>query len=185
MQTITICTDAGHRLFYKKGEKPSLETIEKSLSAWACYIRTPSKVIRASGVIHQMMKGSSQAELAAIANAFHILSRDYDLSKYKVILYSDSTYALRNHRDGSIKPHTVKSFVETYNKYVRSHIDAAGEYEARHVKAHLPQNKWDTSSARHFMQNWCDEEVHRMLKLYRKKAFKVNKSACVSDKISA
>ena len=139
MQTITVCTDAGHKNLH-----------HESVSVWAAYIRTPSQTIHSSGIIKQHTKGSSHAELYAIANALHIVGRSYDLSKYKLIIYADNLYALRNHKDGTLnKP--KEDHLEVYNKWIRPHIDKAQEFEARHVKAHLPKSKWGASTARFFM----------------------------------
>lgn len=134
---------------------------------WAAYIRTPHKTINVSGIIQQPVKGSSHAELYALANALHIVNRDYDLSKYRLIVYSDNMYALRNHLDGTIKG-AKPQHMETYKRYIKPVIKKALVYESRHVKAHLPQSEWSTSSARHYMQNWCDEEVHRIMKIAEK-----------------
>lgn len=153
MQTITVCTDAGHKNLFKK-----------SVAVWATYIRTPSKTIHSSGIIAQHCKGSSHAELYAIANALHILGKNYDLSKYKVILYSDNLYALKNHIDGSLKKPKPDQ-KEVYDKFIRPHLNKIQVYEARHVKAHLPPEQWGASPARFYMQNWCDEEVHRVMRV--------------------
>lgn len=156
MFTITICTDAGYKKLYKE-----------SCAPWAAYIRTPHKTTKVSGIIKQPVKGSSHAELYAIANALHIVSRDNDLRKYKLIVYSDNLYALRNHLDGTLKK-AKPQHLEVYNKYIRPHIERAYAYEARHVKAHLPADKWGANPTRHYMQNWCDEEVHRVMKVAAK-----------------
>ena len=156
MQTITVCTDAGHTNLH-----------HQSVAVWASYIRTPSQTIHTSGIIGQPCKGSSHAELYAIANALHILARSYDLSKYKVILYADNLYALQNHKDGNL-PKKNKDHKPVYDKYIRPHIDKARAFEARHVKAHLPQSQWGPNRARFFMQDWCDQEVHRLMRIARK-----------------
>lgn len=156
MQTITVCTDAGHKNLNKE-----------SLAVWATYIRTPSKTIHSSGIITQHVKGSSHAELYAIANALHIVKRTYDLSKYKLIVYSDSLYALKNHLDGTLTKQK-EDRAEVYDKYIKPYIEKAAEYEARHVKAHLDKEKWGPNPARFFMQDWCDQEVHRLMRIARK-----------------
>lgn len=153
MQTITVCTDAGHKNSHKE-----------SVAVWATYIRTPSQTIHSSGIVNRPCKGSSHAELYAIANALHILSKRYDLSKYKLIVYSDNLYALRNHIDGSLKK-SKEDHKEVYDNWIRPHLDKAQQYEARHVKAHLPKEKWGASPARFYMQDWCDKEVHRIMKV--------------------
>jgi hypothetical protein len=175
MLTITICTDAGYKKLYKQ-----------SCAAWAAYIRTPHQTIKVSGIIRQRCKGSSQAELYAVANALHIVGREYDLSKYRIILYSDNKYALKNHIDKTITKSAGQDFCSVYDKYIRPHIDKAYIYEARWVKAHLPSNKWGSSSAKHFMQNWCDTEVQRVRKVAEQQIIKkklgdkyIDKTACV------
>lgn len=154
MQTITVCTDAGHKNYYKK-----------SVAVWATYIRTPSQTIHSSGIINHPTKGSSHAELYAIANALHIIGKRYDLSKYKLIIYSDNQYALENHIDGSWRKNAKEDHREVYDKWIRPSLDKAQTFEARHVKAHLPKSKWGTSPARFFMQDWCDKEVHRVMRV--------------------
>lgn len=154
MQTITVCTDAGHKNIHKQ-----------SVAVWATYIRTPSQTIHSSGIINQTTKGSSHAELYALANALHIVSRSYDLSKYKLIVYADNLYALQNHIDGTLKRGKNAEHRNVYNKWIKPHLDKALQFEARHVKAHLPKEQWGPSPARFFMQNWCDEEVHRVMKI--------------------
>lgn len=167
MRTITVCTDAGHKNMYKQ-----------SVAAWATYIRTPSQTIHQSGIMKVPTKGSSHAELYAIANALAIIGRRYDLSKYKLIVYSDNLYALRNDIDGSLGKAKVEH-KEVYEKYIKPHINKALEYEARHVKGHLPANKWGPSPARFYMQNWCDEEVHRIMKIAGKMALENHQKGLV------
>lgn len=175
MQTITVCTDAGHTNLHKQ-----------SVAVWASYIRTPSQTIHTSGIIGQPCKGSSHAELYAIANALHILGKHYDLSKYKLILYADNLYALQNHIDGTLKK-PKQDHLEVYDKWIRHHLDKAAEFEARHVKAHLPKSQWGRNSARFFMQDWCDQEVHRLMRIGRKLVMdKINQEkACVLREKSA
>lgn len=156
-QTITICTDAGHQNFY-----------HQSLAAWACYIRTPKQTIHYSGTMKKHTKGSSQAELYAIANALWLLAKEYDLSKYKVIVYSDNLYALRNHRNGTVGKNASQEWVEVYEKHIRPHVVKALDYDARHARGHLPKSEWSTLSARHYMQDWCDREVKKIMKASRK-----------------
>lgn len=153
MQTITVCTDAGHKKFHKE-----------SIAVWATYIRTPSQAIHSSGIISQHVKGSSQAELYALANALHIINKNYDLTKYKLIVYSDNLYALRNHLDGSLAIQK-KDRQQVYDKFIRPIINKVKVYEARHVKAHLPKEQWFPNRTRFFMQDWCDQEVHRIMKI--------------------
>ncbi len=153
MQTITVCTDAG----YKKSHK-------QSIAVWATYIRTPSGTIHSSGIIKQECKGSSHAELYGLANALYIVGRDYDLSKYKLIVYGDNLYAIQNHIDGTMTT-KKEDHKEVYDKWIRPHLDKALQFEARHVKAHLHKSKWGASPARFFMQDWCDREVHRIMKV--------------------
>jgi len=153
MQTITVCTDAGHKNAWKD-----------SVSIWATYIRTPSETIHASGIIKQKTKGSSHAELYAVANALYILSKKYDLSKYKLILYSDNLYALQNHREGTLKKRKADN-MKVYNKWIKPHVDNACEFETRHVKGHLPRSQWGANPTRFYMQWWCDNEVHRIMKI--------------------
>ncbi len=159
MQTITVCTDAGHKNSHKQ-----------SVAVWAAYIRTPSQTIHASGIIRRTCKGSSHAELYAIANALAIIGKQHDLSRYKLIVYSDNLYALQNHLDGTLgkkKTNKNNEHKQVYDKWIRPYVIKAHQFEARHVKAHLPKAKWG-GAPRFYMQNWCDKEVHRIMKIATK-----------------
>lgn len=171
MFTITVCTDAGHKNAFNYG-----------YGVWAAYIRTPHKTIRVSGVMKESCKGSTQAELYAIANALHIVAKTYDLSKYRLILYSDNVQAINNHIQRKMKLNTKSWFRDVYDEYIRYHISTAAEFEARHVKAHVPHEKWGANFARHFMQDWCDREVHRLMRITINTA---TKNACVYNQKSA
>lgn len=169
MQTITVCTDAGHK-----------NSHHQSVAVWATYIRSPSQTIRSSGIIGQHTKGSSHAELYALANALHIIGKRYDLSKYKLIVYSDNLYALQNHLDGTLRKPKA-DHQEVYDKWIKPHLEKVAQFEARHVKGHLPKEQWGPNPARHYMQDWCDTEVHRIMKIALKIVLdKVKENACVS-----
>ena len=156
--TITICSDAGHKNYHKKG-----------IGTWACYIRTPTKTIKQSGIIKQSVKGSTHAEQYGIANALFLADKAEDLSKFRVIVYCDNLFALR-HR-GKIN-HTPKSKYyakeveqkEFFDTYIKPYVDKCAEYETRHVKGHLEQENWQ-SGARNFMNDWCDTEAKRLMRL--------------------
>lgn len=156
--TITICSDAGHKNYFHKG-----------IGTWACYIRTPTKTIKQSGVIKQSVKGSTHAEQYGIANALFLADKAEDLSQFKVIVYCDNKFALRT--DWKIT-HTPKSKYyakqveqkEFYDTYIKPYVDKAGSIEMRHVKGHQEQENWATG-ARNFMNDWCDTEAKRLMKL--------------------
>lgn len=156
--TITICSDAGHKNYFHKG-----------IGTWACYIRTPTKTIKQSGVIKQSVKGSTHAEQYGIANALFLADKAEDLSQYRLIIYCDNKFALRD--DWKIT-HTPKSKYyakqveqkEFFDTYIKPYLDKASSYEMRHVKGHQEQENWATG-ARNFMNDWCDTEAKRLMKL--------------------
>lgn len=157
--TITICSDAGHKNYHKKG-----------IATWACYIRTPTKTIKQSGIFKQSIKGSTHAEQYGIANALHIANKAEDLSKFRVIVYCDNLKALQTK---SFIKHTPKSSYyqreveqqEFFDTYIKPYIDKCAEFETRHVKGHLAKGDWHNGSARNFMNDWCDQEAKRLMRV--------------------
>lgn len=156
--TITICSDAGHKNYHHKG-----------IGTWACYIRTPTKTIKQSGVIKQSVKGSTHAEQYGIANALFLANKAEDLSQYRLIIYCDNKFALRT--DWTVKVTSIsKRYQKQYEQkvffdtYIKPYLDKAGSFEMRHVKGHAEQEDWK-SGARNFMNDWCDVEAKRLMKL--------------------
>lgn len=156
--TITICSDASYRKFNKK-----------RYASWACYIRTPTTTIKTSGLIKEEVKGSTHAEMRGVANALYLADQVEDLSKFRVIVYCDNLKALQ--RKVTVK-HTPRSKYyaaekekkDWHDTYIRKYIDKCKEYETRHVKGHLPKSKWSSTSKRHYMNDWCDQESKRVLR---------------------
>ena len=115
--TITICSDASYKKFYKQ-----------SISAWACYIRTPKRTIKTSGLIKSQINGSTTAEMYGIANALYLADQVEDLSKFRVIVYCDNLKALQKKVRN---PYTPKSKYyaekqakkEWHDTYIKKYID--------------------------------------------------------------
>lgn len=156
--TITICSDAGHKNYYKKG-----------IATWACYIRTPTKTIKQSGVFKQSIKGSTHAEQYGIANALYLADQAEDLSQFRVIVYCDNLKALQT---SNFIKHTPKSHYyakeveqqEFFDTYIKPYVDKCQEFVTRHVKGHQAQHNWATG-ARNFMNDWCDTEAKRLMRI--------------------
>lgn len=156
--TITICSDAGHKNYHHKG-----------IGTWACYIRTPTKTIKQSGVIKQSVKGSTHAEQYGIANALFLANKAEDLSQYRLIIYCDNKFALRT--DWTVKVTPIsKRYQKQYEQkvffdtYIKPYLEKADSYEMRHVKGHIEQEDWATG-ARNFMNDWCDTEAKRLMRI--------------------
>lgn len=109
------------------------------------------------------------AERYGIANALYLADQAEDLSKFRVIVYCDNLKALQ--KRGFIK-HTAKSKYypkekaeqDWFDQYIKPYIEKCAEYETRHVKGHLTQDKWHPISKRNFMNDWCDKEAKRVMR---------------------
>lgn len=156
--TITVCSDASYRKFRKK-----------RYASWACYIRTPTKTVKTSGLIKSEVISSTKAELYGVANALYLADQLEDLSKFRLIVYCDNYDVL--HRDYSIK-HTPKSkYYEKeleeklwHDEHIVAYTSKAKKYEPRHVKGHLSKHEWSPVSKRNYMNDWCDREAYRVLR---------------------
>lgn len=67
--TITICTDASY--------DPELK-----IGAWACYIRSDTKLIKLGKVIKENVSNSTEAERVGVANALWLAAQAHDISQH-------------------------------------------------------------------------------------------------------
>lgn len=108
----------------------------------------------------------------AIANALHILSTRYDLSKFKLVLYCDNASALNEPKDPQKKQYTNPNKIAGYNikvgrlkwykKYIGVHLDKFVSVDRRLVKGHLPMHQWDNGNKGSYLNRWCDKECKRL-----------------------
>src|SRR6476620_11226455 len=80
--TITVCTDASF-------------SPQHGCAAWACYIRGENLLIKTGGVIKESVLDVNIAERLALANALYLADKHADLSKLRLIVYTDSMTAPR------------------------------------------------------------------------------------------
>lgn len=155
--TITVCSDASYSLEHKLG-------------TWACYIRTPDRVIQTGGVIKQPCTSSTHAERLGLANALWLLGQSIDLSSYRLIVYCDNVAALKRRALRKTPASRVYQEAAEYNAWFAEHIERwlfqAKEYECRHVKGHLKRSKWKVGSQRNYMNRWCDHYAKSLLRDY-------------------
>lgn len=160
MATITICSDASFSNKYK-------------VATWACYIRTPLKTVKRSGVFKTPIDSSSKAEKLGMINALHIADKLVDLNKYRLILYCDNLYALQKVKvkktPKSKYYHKAIATNKFYDEHIQPFLDKSISFEIRHVKGHLPESEWDKNSKRNYMNNQCDIMAHELLRKETKK----------------
>lgn len=153
--TITVCSDASYSDKHK-------------LAAWACYIRTPDRVIQTGGIIKEPCDNSTQAERLGLANALWLIEQSIDLSDYRLIVYCDNVAALKRRTLRKTPASKIYQEAAAYNAWFEAHIERvlfkAAEYSTRHVKGHLKRSKWHTGSQRNYMNRWCDHKAKAILR---------------------
>lgn len=160
--TITICSDASF--------SPS-----NNIGTWACYIRTPSKVMKTSGVLKEKTEDSYKAERLGLANALFLANKIADLEKHRLIIYCDNVGAIKDWSSSkNLQNEKRIEKKQWFDKNIKPFLEKAAEYELRHVKAHLPKEQWDKTSKRNYMNDWCDKEAQRLRKREVDKIIKDN-----------
>lgn len=157
--TITICTDASY--------DPELQ-----IGAWACYIRSDDKVIKLGKVIRENVSNSTEAERVGVANALWLISKSFDISKHRLVLYCDNLAALNPVRPSTktgAKKQRAKQQLEFFQKNIEPYLQKALAFDTRHVKGHLERTARHRMKARHHLNDWCDKEARELLQQERKK----------------
>lgn len=155
LTNVTITSDASFSAKY-------------GISAWAAYIRTPDKKVQTGALIKEgEARHIFDAERMGIANALTILDKLVDLKDCRLIVYCDNKYALKPSKlNVGVKSkyyEKKKRNYELYAEYIQPYLDKAGEYVLRHVPAHTERKDWSTTSARNYMNDWCDKKARRLV----------------------
>lgn len=141
---ITINTDASFSHQYKKG-------------GYAFWIVCDVFKIQKSGMFKTNPKSALEAEMMCMANALYMLATQKELPETKIIVIN-SDALLAFDRVG-LKKQGLGKVVAKYLKQVRVRT-FCNKYEFRHVKAHN-----GTPDARSFVNNWCDKEAKKWMRL--------------------
>lgn len=147
-QYITIATDASCHAKLK-------------LAAWACYIRTPKGVTKLAGAFKSSVPGSYQAETFAVANALVIANQIADLTKHKLVLYSDSKSVLKfgKTKAGNVKKRDVERS-KIIEQQIMPYLSRAISWQLRHVPSHTGRR----DLKRFYMNNWCDKAAKQAMR---------------------
>lgn len=156
---LTINTDASFSPTTKRG----------GYGIWIVY---QDKKFQASGGFKDLLVDSTEAELKAVLNAFHIIG-SWKVRIDRVIVNCDNK-GVRDFVDQKIFP--VK---EKYRPLVKSLKDYTNKYPlvySKKIKGH--QNP--THSPRNYVNNWCDQKategrlgIERVLGVQTKLEFKI------------
>jgi ribonuclease HI len=121
-------------------------------AAFACWIRSESYLIKAAGPLTSKPKNSNEAELAAILNALHIVSKDEYLRTADIIVVNcDNKQALKVLRDRRINGYEKYS---AFYKTLLTKISCPIYY--KHVKGHTKGRQ-----PREWVNNWCDKTLRK------------------------
>lgn len=153
---VTINTDASYSFEHKK-------------AAFAFWITSNLGRIQYSGVIQREVDSSVQAELMAIINAVHTLAKMRYDNVTSIIINSDSLHSLEALHDfysktKRKKTSKLKDLVEHFFTCLNNSSLKGVKLSFRHVKAHS-----DTDSKRTWVNEWCDLEAKRWLRIEIKK----------------
>jgi ribonuclease HI len=151
--TLTICSDASFSHHHK-------------IAGWACYMRGPALLVKRSGLL-PTAEDPMMAECQGIANALFIADKLVDLRKHKLIYYCDNIQAMQPRPLRNTPASRYYKKAATYNLWYEEHIGQylkrAVSFELRHVKGHMTRDAWSVTSARNFMNDWCDQEARAVV----------------------
>lgn len=144
LSCITINTDASFNHQYNIG-------------GYAFYIICDHFKIQKSGKLKGYVKGSKEAEMMCIGNAFAMLLCHLELPKCKIIvLNSDCIPAMHEIKLG--KTELGKAVKKIINQ-VKSKA-CAGYVKYKHVKAHS-----GVQDGRSWVNEWCDQEAYKWMRI--------------------
>jgi len=146
---ITVNTDASFSKKYQIG-------------SYAFWIVSNRFKILKSGLLKQKIERAEIAEFMCIINAMHVLSKN-DLSDVrKIIINTDclNVIHLINNDVHEINRYKLRDFGKKYVKIFKTTTINFPKIELRHVKAHT-----SNSDARSYVNNWCDTEAKKWIKI--------------------
>jgi ribonuclease HI len=149
VRCITINTDASWHPKHKVG-------------GYAFYIVCDLFKIQKGGMFKVHPKSSQDAELMCMANALHTLLCQKELPSTKIIVVnSDALFAFE--KIGLKKEGTGKAVAKILKqlRHATSYKDVImPKFDFRHVKAHN-----GTNDARSWVNDWCDKEAKKWMRL--------------------
>jgi ribonuclease HI len=128
-------------------------------SAYALYGVSQRGTFKFSGRFQHQISDSTHAELAAIANALHIIMPNpLAAGAKRVLIQTDSKNAIKwlEERNCPRHPAVLAHILGLIDKW---RVDA----EFRHIKAHN-----GTKEPRFYCHDWCDKEARRIARMVHK-----------------
>lgn len=170
---VTINTDASFSRKYQVG-------------SYAFWIKCNEFTICKSGMLRKKISRPENAEFRCVINALHTLFTQKTVEKIGLIVVNTdcmNVIHLINNDKEAISRYNLGSWgrhmVLTYNLLRSKHKHLKTKIEFRHVKAHTQK----IEDGRTFVNDWCDKEAKKHIKLYiEKNAWKYNKSYGKSNK---
>lgn len=136
---------------------------DTKFGAYAFWIVSNQFKIQKSAILKKTCKTSHEAELKCILNA--IVTIKNEIGTNKIVINTDSMnsiYILTNDRNMIDKYRLTwgKPYHKMYKAIIKRYKQCSIEF--RHVKAHQ-----DTSTARTWVNDWCDSQAKQQLKIAR------------------
>jgi len=153
---VTINTDAG---FFPR----------QKVGSYAYWIKGDAIHLYGSGMLKGNIKSPLEAEMMAIANALHVLSKSPHPPIIKIIFNRDNIYA-ESKKKGNHVQKIIYRYIQHFKKDAlkrdkkRVLPNWTKYYEFRHVKAHS-----DTDDKRSWVNRWCDEQCKLQLREWLQK----------------
>jgi ribonuclease HI len=150
--TITVNTDASYSHQHKVG-------------AFAYWITTENGRYKNAGVLRNV-QDSLDAELQAIANAFHSILKKEWTGITHIYINTDCEAAINLLKKKKIRTlkakktyHAADFIVSTLEKLGDANKHSPDFYSIRHVKGHSGKD-----SPRKFVNDWCDKASRKLMK---------------------
>lgn len=148
---VTINTDASYH-------HPS------KIGSYAYWIKSDYGVINKYGCFKEVVENNQVAELMAIVNALHALSKSNWECIRRIVINTDCMNVIHylNGDKSAIKRYDIKvkyfkSIGALYFKYKKEYFPDAHIF-LRHVKAHV-----DITDSRKYVNDWCDKYAKKAL----------------------
>lgn len=141
--TATINTDASHR--------PGM-----NLGGYAFWISTDKQRYKSSGLLKGKIIDSTEAELKAVANAFHHLIVNIKPEGLEKVYVNTDCMAVKNLIDSKKKCSNSGKYKEVL-ALIQKLIKGL-DVEIRHVKGHK-----HTNTPRNYVNDWCDNAARQAI----------------------
>lgn len=131
-------------------------------ASYAFWISTERGHIKKSGLIKKASVNTTLMEIKCITNATWYLFNKTNIRPETLIINTDSLGVVEI-MSRKLKPFSLKP-IRVIARELKTILDLnKQQYKFKHVKAHVK-----VSSARSYVNNWCDKEAKRVIKEFLK-----------------